>query len=766
VASLELPPGQTARFFTLIRRRDVLLRIALCLLAAVTLWAITGAWSSPFSYRTGYLPPRDIVARLPFSIPDEEKTEARQRQKRSEAICVYAHDGRPLVELQQALKDDVFELLNAADASELSDDYWDKLTADDPLSVEMRNALYDNIKASLEQDMELAEFVKSVGQAFAPFANDGLLQTLDHELQDGSQQAVLIHPVGNPEFVHRVEVSDVRIAEAKTGLVSRLREAFGNGGVPADQADNVTNFVVRWIDTKGLPVTLVINEVASEAARKQLVDLVEPATLDYRVGAKLADGGQPLTLSDIELLRIEHDAQRAQMTIGQMIRQSLAAFGMYTAMFMLCGSYLFFNKRILLVSLRRFATMLALAVISIAACWLTASDQWRAESIPLVLFGMTVAIAYERELALLLSAVVALIVSLSLGQGLAEFVILVASVSVSILLLSRVRSRTKLIYVGCCAAVVTFLTAMGVGTMVGQAFGLSNVARLNFPVGLAWSAEASFAAALLTGAAWHGFCCVLAGVLMTGLLPFIEKIFGTQTDLSLLELGDQAHPLLQELARRAPGTYNHSINVASLAESAAESIGANALLVRVGAYFHDIGKMFKPGYFVENQGQSDNRHESLAPAMSTLVIIAHVKDGADLARQHHLPQTIINFIEQHHGTTLVEYFYEQAAKQNDPDDGEVDEGSFRYPGPKPQTREAGVMMLADAVESAARSLVEPAPARIESLVREIMMKKLLDGQFEQCALTMQELHTIEDSLVKSLTAVYHARVKYPDQQTA
>ena len=254
---------------------------------------------------------------------------------------------------------------------------------------------------------------------------------------------------------------------------------------------------------------------------------------------------------------------------------------------------------------------------------------------------------------------------------------------------------------------------------------------------------------------------------MTGLLPFIEHLFGVLTDLSLLELGDVAHPLLQELVRRAPSTYNHSITVGSIAEAAAESIGARGLLCRVGAYFHDIGKMLKPGYFVENQGpDEDNRHETLVPAMSTLVIIAHIKDGADLARQHRLPQPIIDLIAQHHGTTLVEYFFDRAQQQADPNGGEVDESSFRYPGPKPQTKEAAVLMLADAVESASRTLVDPAPARIESLVREIAERRLHDGQFDESGLTLRELRTIERSMVMSLTSIYHGRIKYPEQKTA
>ena len=205
-----------------------------------------------------------------------------------------------------------------------------------------------------------------------------------------------------------------------------------------------------------------------------------------------------------------------------------------------------------------------------------------------------------------------------------------------------------------------------------------------------------------------------------------------------------------------------------LSETAAEAIGADGLLVRVGAYFHDIGKMLKPAYFVENQGQDGNQHDSLLPAMSTLVIIAHVKDGADLARQYGCREPIIDFIEQHHGTTLVEYFYRRAEKQSeeDPNGEKIDESTFRYPGPKPQTREAAVLMVADAAESACRTLVEPTPARIESLVQELTMKRLLDGQFDECGLTLEELHIIEERLVKSLTAVYHGRIKYPDQQTA
>jgi putative nucleotidyltransferase with HDIG domain len=222
--------------------------------------------------------------------------------------------------------------------------------------------------------------------------------------------------------------------------------------------------------------------------------------------------------------------------------------------------------------------------------------------------------------------------------------------------------------------------------------------------------------------------------------------------------------------QRAPGTYNHSIAVGTIAEAAAERIDANGLLVRVGAYFHDIGKMLKPQYFIENlPSGAENRHAHLAPAMSTLIIIGHVKDGMDLAEQHNLPPAITDFIEQHHGTTLVEFFYHAATKQAElqPDHRtDAQESSFRYPGPKPQTKEAGVMMLADAVESASRTLSEPTSKRIESLVKSISMKRLLDDQLDDSSLTLSEIRVIEDSLIKSLIAVYHGRIKYPEQRSA
>ena len=768
VAGLRLPPGQLARSLNALRRGDVLVRLAICLLAAIVMWATTSAWAPRFPFRAGYTPPRDIIAREMFSKYDPVETTNLKRAARKEALCVYVHNRQPLIGLRAALKDSVVQIINAESFGQLQQEFpkaWAEFShVEKEASEENEELLFNDFREALANDPELARFESAVQSAFAEFEREGLLVTLEHALDEGSQIRILVRDIGNPASTRRVEARDVQINEVMANLEIDLKRELKIVGIAENHMETVSHLIFTWLTNQKLPTTLAIDLDATDISREEAANRVKDATIVYRPGRLLVAGGKPLSKENIDLLRLEHRSLIKKMRFTQLVRHSIADLGMFCALYVLCGTYIFYHHRPLAMELRRLATMLALVTFAVTLCVLTSSDQWRSELVPLVLFGITVTIAYGRELALLLAAAVALVVTLSLGQGLADFVILVAGMSASILLLGRIRSRTKLIYVGMGAAAVVALTAIGVGTLTGQSYGWSGWPNAPFDAQV-WIQD-SFLLRLILGATWLGFSTFLAGILMTGLLPFIEKLFDVQTDISLLELGDVAHPLLQELIHRAPGTYNHSITVASIAEAAADAIGANGLLVRVGAYFHDIGKMLKPGYFVENQGGQDSRHDSLVPAMSTLVIIAHVKDGADLARQHHLPHSIVDFIEQHHGTTLVEYFYRAAEKQSeeDPDSSEVDESSFRYPGPTPRSKESGVLMLADASESICRTLVDPAPSRIEHVVRDLVMKRLLDNQFDECGLTLRELHTIEESLVKSLTAVYHGRVKYPNQQ--
>jgi putative nucleotidyltransferase with HDIG domain len=241
-------------------------------------------------------------------------------------------------------------------------------------------------------------------------------------------------------------------------------------------------------------------------------------------------------------------------------------------------------------------------------------------------------------------------------------------------------------------------------------------------------------------------------------LPFLEQWFGIVTPIKLLELANPAHPLLRRLQLEAPGTYHHSIMVGNLAESAAEAIGADALLVRVGCYYHDIGKLRRPAFFVENQLGIENPHERMTPSLSALTVSAHVRDGIELAREYGLPEAVIAFIPQHHGTALLAYFFHQALERGDP----FDETAFRYDGPKPQTPETAIVMLADAVEAAVRTLTRPTPDRLEEVVRRLIRDKLEDGQLDECGLTFRDLDRIALAFVRILGGVLHPRLEYPD----
>ena len=244
--------------------------------------------------------------------------------------------------------------------------------------------------------------------------------------------------------------------------------------------------------------------------------------------------------------------------------------------------------------------------------------------------------------------------------------------------------------------------------------------------------------------------------------PIIEIVFNYTTDIKLLELADLNQPLLRNLLIAAPGTYHHSILVGILAEAAAEAIHANPLLARVSAYYHDIGKMKKPLYFVENQKTGENKHDRLLPSMSSLIIISHVKDGIELARRHRLGRPIQDIISQHHGTSCITYFYQKARDLQQDDEQTVTDQDFRYPGPKPQTKEAGIVMLADAVQATSKTLTDPSPSRIQSMVQRIINNIFVDGQLDECELTLNDLHLIGESFNRILNGIFHSRIEYPD----
>jgi putative nucleotidyltransferase with HDIG domain len=264
------------------------------------------------------------------------------------------------------------------------------------------------------------------------------------------------------------------------------------------------------------------------------------------------------------------------------------------------------------------------------------------------------------------------------------------------------------------------------------------------------------------------FCLVpffnglISAFFVAGSLPIFEFLFKVVTNISLLELADFNHPLLKRLVLEAPGTYHHSLMVGNISEMAAEAVGANALLTRVGSYYHDIGKLDKPEYFSENQDKNASKHDELSASMSKLVIMDHVKTGVELAQKNRLNNAIVDFITQHHGTSLVYYFYRRALESTEDTEG-VKEEVFRYPGPKPQTKETAIVLLADSAEAACRSLEDPTAERISDMVHRVINNKFIDGQLDACDLTLRDLEKIATTFTHMLGAFYHSRIDYPDQ---
>jgi putative nucleotidyltransferase with HDIG domain len=302
----------------------------------------------------------------------------------------------------------------------------------------------------------------------------------------------------------------------------------------------------------------------------------------------------------------------------------------------------------------------------------------------------------------------------------------------------------------------------GVLIKTGVKVGLLNI-LLSLTVQMIYGPPQAFE--WVTSALLGFFGGLLSGVIATGILPLVEMSFGYTTDIKLLELGNLDHPLLRELMVQAPGTYHHSVIISNLVEATAKAIQANSLVARVSAYYHDIGKMKKPLYFIENQRSSENKHEKLAPSMSSLILISHVKDGVELAKEYRLGSEITDIIQQHHGTSLISYFYHKAQERALSKSGkvaEIGEEDFRYPGPKPQTKEAGLVMLADMIEAASRSLVDPTPSRIQGMVQKIINKVFSDGQLDECELTLKDLHEIAKGFNKTLGGIFHHRIEYPE----
>lgn len=358
--------------------------------------------------------------------------------------------------------------------------------------------------------------------------------------------------------------------------------------------------------------------------------------------------------------------------------------------------------------------------------------------IPLACMPMLITLLLNYKISLVFSMLNVILIGGAVGFNPNIIILAILNVVLGGTLLRKMQQRNDILYSSITVAVLSSILTFSVGTLTTNNF-------------MEILADSTFAAA---GA-------ILSGILTIGVLPFFESTFDIVTNAKLLELSNPNNPLLKNLLMEAPGTYHHSILVANLAELAAEQVGGNPLLARIGAYYHDVGKTKRPYFFRENQFGKKNPHDRLKPEVSSKIIISHVKDGSELAKEYNLPKTIHDFIVTHHGETLVKYFY-LTVKNNSENPEEVKEEDFKYPGPKPMSKEQGIVMLADSTEAAVRSINEPTEEKIEKMVNNIIDDKLASGQLDNCDLTLRDISKIKKCFLKALNGIHHERIEYPD----
>ncbi len=405
------------------------------------------------------------------------------------------------------------------------------------------------------------------------------------------------------------------------------------------------------------------------------------------------------------------------------------------------GIILFYlNKYYRDLATNRKSVMLIFAILLLSTAISRAMIIISPYALPYTFSPMLLMILTKKRIGQTMSILNSILISAMTGFDPQVIVLMMLTSVLSIILLKRVEERNDIVKSSTLVGVMAFLLSCGMGFIVSGA-----------------SRE------IIINGAIAGAACIVSGVLVIGVLPILENLFNIVTEIKLLELSNPNNPLLKRLQMEAPGTYQHSIMVGNLAEAAGEIVGANTILLRVGSYYHDIGKLSRPKFFKENQIGCSNPHNEITPNLSTLIITSHVKVGLEMAEKAKLPLELREMITQHHGTTLVKYFYVTQKNSSDKPD-EVNEDDFRYPGPRPKSKEAGIMMLADTVEASVRSLQEPTEGKVQAMVYKVIRDKQDDGQLDECDLTYREVSLIRNSFLKTLSSMYHERIEYPEDK--
>jgi len=748
--------------------REPLFRFRLIVLIAVTalftLMLYPNLMVTKLAYMAGDVAEKDIKAPKDFLVEDQTATDIKRLQAVQDVLTVYDNDpdlANRLVQMVDAAFADMRALRQAAAESRgparsaaATPSAEDTRTGLATSAEEARKVFEDKLGIRVGKGAFLALEAEGFSKRIAEAIGEILQKTLESGIV--ASKDVMLKDFEKGIILREVRTKDERVVRDARQFYSldQAKALVRSIGQPAlrDLDYAMANLVVD-LSQRLIQPNITLNRNETEDRKHRAAAEIKPVLYRVKAGEMLLREGE--RVADLHMLKLK--ALESQTKPEQFFLNTLGAAAVIFSL--IAVTYLLFIERglrqsqtpakdiLLMACMFLFFQLLAQALSSFLELVLRNSQYaipvWTAVfAVPLVAAPMTICVFLGLPAALPFAVVTAFGAALALGNSLPMCVYYLVTGSMGAYWIRNCRERKVFVTAGAKTGLLSVILAAAAGCFL-QDFSWT---------GLLWGSLFAFLGGIGSG--------VVAG----GIVPLAEIAFGYTTDISLLELANLDRPILRQLMMEAPGTYHHSVIVGSMAEAAAAEIDANPLLGKVAGYYHDIGKIRKPLYFIENQRNGKNRHDKLAPSMSSLILTAHIKDGVELAREHKLAPVIIDAIRQHHGTSLIRYFFEKARQLKGED--QVKENDFRYPGPKPQTREAALVMIADVIEAASRTLENPTPGRIKGQVQDLINRILADGQLDECDITLRDIHRIAASFTTILNGIHHHRIEYIDHRAA
>lgn len=725
---------------------DILLKALYAIaLILVIIWRLPSERSFEYSNLTvNTVSPEEIIAPFKFAI---QKTDSELQRERNEARASVPAvfdksvdtESRQKIQLSsffEKLQDfyNQYESIPQKKKDKLRKPFDNSIALVDSFKQQVKIKYNVDLDQTLLQDMfslfrekQLTKFAKDLEQGLSQVYSQGIL---NRSKADIVGKEIIVIQSGIEEKIFLDDVLEIKEAKAKIENLMQTR-------YPADAPETKT---ASYLIPSFLAPNLVFNEAVTNDRIEQAIHDV-PLTRGYvEQDERIIDRNEKVTEEVYQKLSSLSEAlkERSALQSGwEHIKFISGKLLFALILIFLTAIYIYVYRRALFYDNRLLGMITVIFLLHFALGLLILNFIDRPHfAIPIVLAPMLLAMLLDFGVAFVSTVTLSLILGATAGNDYILTFMMIIVGTVGIFSVHRIRKRGQMF------RAIIFIMAAYLATNLIFGFLHFKPMREIFID--------------------YAYCLVDAIIIpMTVflLIGIFERLFDVTTDITLLELSDLNHPLLKRLSVKAPGSFHHSILVANLAEAAAEAIRANSLLTRVGCYFHDIGKMLKPEYFVENQMGGINKHDNLSPHMSALILTNHVKEGVKLADKNNLPKAVKQFIPEHHGTSLMSYFYHKLMESSD--DKEVNENSFRYPGPKPQSKETAIAMLADTVEAASRSLNNPTPQRIRNLVDMLVEKKIEEGQLDECEVTLNQLKQIKAAFVPILTGIHHGRIEYP-----